>query len=100
MVAANVPSHSATEVVYIPLFRHNLDHPNKGVAIYHSVVYDTLTPANTKHLYNIYTKTLGRRCINVIQMCCVFWDGGGGVFLLLIISLFASASITLQLSQF
>ena len=36
-------------------------------------------PVNTKHLYdfiqcwtNLWTsKTLGRRCINVIQMCCV-----------------------------
>ena len=31
-------------------------------------------PVNTKHLYNIYT-TLVRRCINVIQMLCVYWVG-------------------------
>ena len=36
-------------------------------------------PANTKHLYNILynvgptSKTLGRRCTNVIQMFCVCW---------------------------
>ena len=29
-----------------------------------------------KHLYNVgpTSKTLGRRCINVIQMFCVCWD--------------------------
>ena len=29
-----------------------------------------------KHLYNAgpASKTLGRRCINVIQMFCVYWD--------------------------
>ena len=29
-------------------------------------------------LYNVgpTSKTLGRRCINVIQMCCVHWAGG------------------------
>ena len=32
-------------------------------------------PANTKHLYNVgpTSSTLGRRCINVIQMFCVCW---------------------------
>ena len=29
-------------------------------------------PANTKHLYNIYTM-LVQHCINVIQMFCVCW---------------------------
>ena len=29
-----------------------------------------LNPANTKHLYNIYT-TSAQHCINVIQMFCV-----------------------------
>ena len=34
------------------------------------------SPANTKHLYNVgpTSKTLGRRCINVIQMFCAYWD--------------------------
>ena len=34
-------------------------------------------PANTKHFYNNVgptSKTLGRRCINAIQMFCVCWD--------------------------
>ena len=43
----------------------------------------TYIPANTKHLYNIYTmldqgRTLGRRCINVIQnvLCLLGWWTG------------------------
>ena len=49
--------------------------------------------ANTKHLYNIYTtlyynvgpmlKTLGRRCIKVIQLFCVCWDMQGNIFVLI-----------------
>ena len=40
-----------------------------------------LTPGEHKNicmtLYNVgpTSKTLGRRCINVIQMCCVCWAG-------------------------
>ena len=38
-------------------------------------------PANTKHLYKIYTelgqRTLGRRCLNVIQMFSVCWVSAG-----------------------
>ena len=39
----------------------------------------TFTPLNTMHfVYHLYndgptSKTLGRRCINVIQMLCVYW---------------------------
>ena len=48
---------------------------------------DNIIPANTKHLYSICTttynarptsKTLGRRCTNVLQVFCVFWDTSGG----------------------
>ena len=37
----------------------------------------TGNPVNTKHLYNVgsTSKTLGRRCTNVIQMFCVCWEG-------------------------
>ena len=38
-------------------------------------------PVNTTHMYDLYnvgptSKTLGRRCINVIQMFCVCWEVG------------------------
>ena len=44
-----------------------------------TVLHGIHYPANTKHLYNIYTmlgqrrRRSGRRCINVIQMFCVCW---------------------------
>ena len=46
------------------------------LAIFQLFNLKTVFPANTKHLYNIYimlpaSKTLGQRCINVMEMFCV-----------------------------
>ena len=43
-----------------------------------SVVLLVIYPANTKHCYDITdvgstSKTLGRRCVNVINMFCICW---------------------------
>ena len=55
---------------------------NSGYAVISDIMYHSVSgdryPANTKHLYNIYTTldqrpTLIQRCINVIQMFCVCW---------------------------
>ena len=70
------------EIVLMIVFLHHVySLPKMNITITQRLHFMiTITPANTKHLYNICTmldqrrRRVGRRCTNVMKMLCVCWD--------------------------